>query len=324
MRMSVTGATGFIGGTLVPVLLEQGHELTVLARNPNAVPSSWTGRVRIIQGDVTDEASCASATENAEAVFHLAAAVAIRRSEWNVARKTNELGTRNVVEASLKNRVARFVHVSSVAAIGAALQPSKLLNEESPNTMIERGFLNFDSKVTSEKIALDACRSRGLDVVIVNPSMVFGAGDAKKPARKGSVLATRGKLPFYPSGGISVVAVEDVTDGMIQALSRGRKGERYILSGENLRFKEVLGHYARLSGHTPPRWQLSGGVLSALGQVSEFLRLDSEMSVEAATASGLFHWYDHSKARKELGFNPRAAELAIKNSVDWILGCRDL
>ena len=114
-------------------------------------------------GNIDDRASLKGAFTGVSAVFHLA-----------------QPGTENVVDLCLELGISRLVHVSSVAAVGAAQHPANLLVESSPNTIRKHGFPNYEAKSRTEDLVLEACRTRGLDAVIVNPSVIVGAGDAQK------------------------------------------------------------------------------------------------------------------------------------------------
>ena len=303
-KVLVTGASGFLAGHLIPVLRERGIEVVGLARGSAPTGGSFTW----LQGDVTNADSIRGAFRGVDTVFHLASHVALKSAERAELERTNIEGTRNVIDCSLEAGVRRLVHASSVVAVGAAEGPAEILSESSPNRLRAFGFPNVESKARSEKLVLDGC-NRGLDAVIVNPSMVFGAGDARKAARKGTLRAARGQLPFYPSGGISVAPVRDVVQALIAAAERGRRGERYILSGENLTLKEVLDAYSRLAGKKSPRFRIPGVALRWAGGI---------LGAEGAVMATLFHWYDCSKASTELGYRPGAALQAIEESVRWM------
>ena len=299
MKVLVTGGSGFLGSHLVPALIAQGNEVTSK------------------RFDVRDSEACRNAVAGHDVVYHLAAKVAVKRSERKTAHEVNVKGTENMVQAALAANVKRFLHVSTVATVGLNSDQS-ILNENSHHDFADRKFPNFDSKIESEKVVLRAVAERNLDAVIVNPAMIFGAGDAKKAARKGNILAARGKLPFYTVGGLSIVAVEDVVQGMIEAMKHGRKGERYILSGENLTFEQVFHLYAKLAGVKPPKRAISTGVLRKIGAAIETLKLNSELSPESALAATSYHWFDHAKATRELNFHPLPAAFAIENSFRYM------
>ena len=324
MKVAVTGASGFLGAWLIKALVKEGHEVAAVVRSTSdlsflrevAGDSGW----RPIVADVTRADEMASVFIGQEAVFHLAAAMGMRRSDAERLFQVNVEGTRNVVRACAEAGVKRLVHVSSVVAVGASEEPGMVLNEDSKNPFVSEKLKNFEAKRLAEEIVKDACSRGAVDAVIVNPSLVYGAGDARKEARSGSVQAARGKVKAYPIGGVSVVGVEDVVSGMIAAWKKGSKGERYILSGENMSLRDMLFMICDCAGVARPRRALPTGLLKFAGAIGEALKLNGPLNRENMRVATLYHWYDHSKATRELGFNPGPARMAIEQSVQWMKG----
>ena len=330
MRVLVTGAGGFLGSWLVEALVKEGHAVTALVRadsdtsfleerlqgGPKA--GQREGQCRVVNGDLTDKASLRPAFEGAETVFHLGAVMTLKASERPLLQSVNVGGTRNVVELCEELRIPKLVHVSSVVTIGASFTPEEILNETSPNPTAACKIPNFESKREAEQIVLEAYRRGAIRAVVVNPSLIYGAGDARKSVRQGVVRAARGKLPAYTSGGVNIVAIEDVVQGILSAWKRGREGERYILAGENLTIRELFTEIARAAGVPPPRRRIPRWLLLFMGRAADFLRFDGALSYENALTAVLFHWFNAEKARRELGFTARPAREAIANSVAWM------
>lgn len=320
MRILVTGGTGFVGSWLVKRLVKDGHQVRVLHRRESSLDELTGLEFESAFGDVTNAESVAKAAEGVDSVFHLAGVVGYSKSMRAQMEKVNVQGTANVVEACRQNDVRRLLHVSSVAAIGASYKPN-LLNENSPYSIESLHLGYFDTKHKAEQIVRKAVKQRQLDAVIVNPSTAYGPGDAKKGSRKVQIKVAQGRFPFYPSGGASIVSIHDVVDGMMRAWKNGRGGERYILSGENLFVRDVFRKIAARAGVRPPLIPLPKPVALMLGKAGD--RLESvgkktPINLENAWVASLFHWFDSSKAKIELGFNPRSADEAINESVDWM------
>jgi dihydroflavonol-4-reductase len=160
-----------------------------------------------------------------------------------------------------------------------------------------------------------------LNAVMINPSTIYGAGDAKKGSRGTQLKVARAKFPFYTAGGVSVVAVEDVVDAIISAWKRGRSGERYIISGENLTIKQLFTEIAQAAGVKPPSIFLPTPIVKLLGKIGDLMESfgsKGPINSENAWTSTLYHWFDSSKAKKELGLNPKSASYAIGQSVAWM------
>lgn len=320
MAVLVTGATGFVGAWLVRRLTEQGETVHVLHR-PSSSMEDLQGIPFVSRiGDVTDAESVRKACAEVDTVFHLAGVVGYSKAMRAQMDKVNVGGTRNVVEAVQTGRKPKLVYMSSVVAVGASRKPVAL-NEESPYTISNLNLGYFETKKAAEELVVQACRQGKIEAVILNPSTIYGAADARKGSRKTQLKVARGEFPFYTSGGVSVVSVHDVVAAVLAARSKGRNGERYILSGENLTIKSLFDRIAGFAGVKPPSIKLPNLAVHAIGKVGDLLETlgkKGPLNSENAWTALLFHWFDHSKATAELGFNPRPADVALKESVDWM------
>ncbi|MEN0060209.1 MAG: NAD-dependent epimerase/dehydratase family protein, partial [Bdellovibrio sp.] len=276
---------------------------------------------KYVHGDVTDIHSLLDAFKGAEAVFHLAGVIAYRKSQRGLMEKVNVQGTANVVSVCREHKVPRLVYLSSVVAIGAGLSAEQVLNENSEYNIADLDLGYFQTKHAAEKIVKMACDKGEINAVILNPSTIYGAGDAKKGSRKMQLKVAQGRMKYFTRGGVNVVAVEDVIQGILSAWKQGRNGERYILAGENLTIQELLATIAWEAGVKPPSKELPSGLLHTIGKVGDFMEkmgMKSPFSRENAHTTTMYHWFDSSKAQKELNFKPRPAREAIHNSVQWI------
>jgi dihydroflavonol-4-reductase len=195
------------------------------------------------------------------------------------------------------------------------------MNENSSYNVKDLDLGYFETKHEAEKIVKKACDKNEINAVIINPSTIYGAGDAKKGSRKMQLKVAQGKLKFYTSGGVNVVAVEDVVDGILKAWKNGKSGERYILAGENILIKDLFKMIAEEAGVKPPAKELPTGLMHAVGAVGDLMEkigMKGPLSRENAFTATMYHWFDSSKAQKELDFHPRPAREAIHNSVQWM------
>lgn len=271
-------------------------------------------------GDVTDAESVRKACLDVDTVFHLAGVVGYSKAMRAQMEQVNVQGTRNVVDAIQAGPKPRLIYMSSVVAIGASFDGTTL-NEDSPFNLSHLNLGYFETKKQAEEIVVQACRENKIRAVILNPSTIYGAADAKKGSRKTQLKVARGKFPFYTSGGASIVSVHDVVNAILAARTKGRNGERYILSGENLTIKEIFNRIANLAGVKPPSIYLPNFAVKAIGHVGDRLEAAGKkgpLNSENAWTAILYHWFDHSKATKELGFRPRPAQEALAESVGWM------
>lgn len=320
MKVLVTGATGFIGGHLVRRLVDEGHDVTIFARSERALEAFPDLGIHLAQGDLSDNNSILRACEGIERVYHLAGVIAYRASERAMMEKVNVKGTRKVVDACVTHRIQELVYLSSVVAIGASFDGTPL-TEESEYNIDHLNLGYFQTKHAAEKIVVDAHKEHGIRTYILNPSTIYGAGDALKGSRKTQIKVAQGKFPFYTPGGVNIVSIKDVLYALRVIVEKGTPGERYIIAGENITIKELFQLIAHCSGVKPPTVGLQKWMIKILGQVGELLALfglKGPMSSETAWTSTLYHWFSNEKAKKELGLNPRSAQEAISESVNWM------
>jgi dihydroflavonol-4-reductase len=268
-----------------------------------------------------DASSLEKNFQNIDWVFHLAGVIAYRKKDRPLMEQVNVQGTANVISACLKNKVSRLIYMSSVVAIGSSFDEKTILNEDSEYKIGKLNLGYFETKRKAEALVRKSVLENNLDAVILNPSTIYGAGDAEKGSRSVQVKVAKGKFPFYTGGGVNVVGVEDVIQALITAAKIGRKGERYILSGENMTIQQLFQTIAKHAGVESPKTKLPDFLLHSLGWVGDLLDrmgLKGPISQENAWTSTMFHWFDNQKAQKELNFHPRPSEIAIKNSVNWM------
>lgn len=318
--MLITGATGFVGSWLTKKLLDLGHDVRVISRSGNVQFSFPHDKLEVFKGDISDLGSLVRATENVHSVFHLAGVVGYSRAMRQQMHQTNVLGTANILEAFKQSNCSRFLHMSSVVAIGASLDGHSVLNEESKFNLKPFDLGYFETKKAAEDLVKIAA-TEGLDAVIVNPSTIYGAGDATKGSRSTQIKVARGKFPFYSSGGVNVIHIEDLVNGVYNAWKMGRTGERYILAGDNLRIKDLFEMIASAANVAPPKYFLPNSVILSLGKLGDLLEhfnMKGPLNSENARASIMYHWFDNAKAKSELGLRTRPAKEAIQDSVNWM------
>ena len=212
------------------------------------------------------------------------------------------------------------MHVSSVTAIGATFKP-EVQTEASTYNISDLNLGYFETKKKAEEIVLKAVSDGQINAICVNPATIYGFGDAKKGSRKTQVKVARQEFPFYTSGGVNVVAAEDVVEGILLAIKHGNNGERYVLANENMTIKTLFSKIASFAGVKPPQLYLPNWTLHTIGSIGDLLeKIDINIGVsrENAFTATMFHWFDASKAKKELNFNPTSADQAIESSVRWM------
>lgn len=318
MDTAITGSTGHVGASLVRSILSQGRSVRVLVRNDLRAIDGLD--VETTPGDVTDLDSLMKLCRGAKTVFHLAAKISIVGPEGGSVEKINVEGTRNVIEACIRNRVQRLVHFSSIHAY-CSHPVSDVIDETRPLALSEDEFIYDRSKALGQ---LEALRSvdRGLNAVVINPTGVLGPYDYK-PSRMGEVLLDlyHNRYPALVDGGYNWVDARDVVSCALAAEKKGRKGEAYLASGNWYHVCDVARIISKLYGRkTPqfatPRWLcvLPAYFAMSYARVRSMTPKLTPYSLKTLKSHLLI---SHEKATRELGFNPRPIEDTIRDTLDW-------
>jgi dihydroflavonol-4-reductase len=317
----LTGATGFVGSAVARVLAARGHTLRLLVR-PTSDRRNLAGiEAELALGDLTDTASLARAVAGCRYVFHVAADYRFWVPDPDAMLRANVDGTLAVMRAAQGAGVERIVHCSSVAALGWAPQ-GELADENTPTN--EADFIGTykRSKYVAEQTVLDLVRQEGLPVVVVNPAAPVGPRDIK-PTPTGKMIrdAAAGRVPAYIDTGLNIVHVDDVAEGHVLALERGRIGERYVLGGENLLLKDLLALVANVVGRKPPSIELPEAVVWPAALFMEGLArltgIPPMMTRDHIKMARHKMFYSSAKAMNELGYSPRPVRSAIEDAVAW-------
>jgi dihydroflavonol-4-reductase len=321
MLTFVTGATGFIGGNLVRALLGDDHEVRVLIR-PGSDQRNIAGLpVEQVAGDLDDRRLLTEQMMGCDAVFHVAAHYSLWAKDREAIYRANVIGTENMLAAASVARVKRFIHTSSVAAVGVPA-PNTLGDEETQTTIEDLVGDYKKSKFLAERAALQAARD-GLDVVIVNPSTPIGAYDIK-PTPTGEIILRflEDRMPAYVHTGLNLIDVEDVARGHILAWQKGRTGGRYILGNRNLTLKEMLEMLSAITGKPAPGIAVPHFIPLAVAYVDEmilgrYFDKTPQVSFSSVQMSRKPMYYDSSKAVRELGLPQSPIDQAFRKAVRW-------
>lgn len=318
MRVLVTGATGFLGSHIVRRLVHDGHTVRILRRMASSTQDIDEFTFETAIGDITDLESLHAAMTGVDWIIHAAALISYWPKEADKIIHINGDGTACVAEAALAAGVKSFVYVSSVMAVGIP----------APGTIADETLVyNFDQhpnpysigKHEGEIALRDAVR-RGLHAMIVNPGAIIGPIDRRR-AVGGLFFPGKINRYFYISGGMSAVDVEDVVDGIMRALERGRAGERYLLTGENVSYRQMRAVIAEEMGEPKPFIHIPTWLLRLMARLADAVSLVTDkrprISLPMAGFLPFELYYSSAKAQRELGWRFRPFRDSVQRAVVW-------
>ena len=310
----VTGATGLIGSHLCRELVDRGWDVTGLRREGSGTDGAPDGMSWEV-ADVLDAERVAEVIGEGEYdyVCHLAG-IGLMSGDDETVHRVNADGARNVFEACLDAGVDRVLFTSTAGTRRHATRPAVETDIAPPLGAYQ------ESKAVAEELTKTYV-DRGLDIVTVHPTSVFAPGDDNFTARLLKLALERSMVVYLP-GGVSIVSIDDVIEGMIAALDRGTPGENYILGGENMTYDEILGVIASHGGgHRPflpvPKVAIraAGPVVSVVNAVLGTRMFPVNGQMARLATKTLF--YDSTKAERELGYEYEPLDAYVDEAIDW-------
>ena len=298
MKVFLTGATGFVMGAVARVLRARGDEVIALVRSPSRAGSLSALGCKLVAGDVEDPTAAVSELRDCDALIHGAAIyeIGVTAERRRTMEETNVNGTRRMLDAARSAGTPRIVYVSTIAAFGNT--HGKIVAEGHRPTSTPTSAYE-DTKRRAHEIALDATRD-GAPIVIVQPGQVYGPNDHSSVGANFRAIAD-GRLRYraFEGLGLNLVHVDDVADGIVRALDRGRVGECYVLGGEIATLGDAYRAVATATGRTLPAFVLPPAIVRFAA------RLIPSMKEVVSSADGVTFWATDAKARSELKTSPR-------------------
>jgi farnesol dehydrogenase len=320
----ITGSTGFIGKELAKKMLSYGSELHLLVRSTAKASTLEHPLVTIFTGDLTDYPSVERAMTGCTHVFHLAALAKASAGKNESFQEINVRGTENVLKAALTLGIKRVVFTSTAGV----LRPSEKDEEVSEGS--GEPACHFTEYAGTKSLAEQLCREyvrNGLDVVIVLPTRVFGPGELSDSNGVTKIILrySEGKWRWIPGNGKSTgnyVFIDDVVRGHLLAMEFGKKGESYILGGENLTFNELFSCIRQVTGKSYrmihlPYWLM--WAIAALMTISGKVTGRKPLITPGWVKRYLLHrQLSVAKAQSELGYSVTSFSDGVKKTVDWL------
>lgn len=318
MKYFLTGATGFVGGRLARQLREAGHAVNAVVRNPAKATALAAIGVALFPGDVTDKDSLRGPMAGTEGVFHVAGWYKVGVKDKSEGERVNVQGTRNVLEVMREAGAPKGVYTSTLAVFS-----------DTKGKMVDEGYRHtgphlsaYDrTKAAAHDIADEFIR-QGLPLVIVQPGMIYGPGDTS--SLRGALRQyLKRQLPMLPKRQAMCWAhVDDIARAHILAMEKGKPGETYIIAGPPHSLIEFYQTAEEITGVPAPRLHAPPGMIKATAALMGLLERTGIPVPEQYTAeylrviAGNTYWGSNAKARRELGYAPRALRDGLRETLE--------
>jgi len=321
VKILVTGGTGFLGSHLVRVLLERGEDVRCLVRSTSRRDNLQDLSVELVTGDLSDLDSIRKAIDGCSIVYHCAADYRLWCKNPAEMYQSNLGGSNNIMQAAFDEGVQKIVYTSTVGCLGLA-ENGEPADEDTPVQISDMIGHYKRSKFLAEEKVRDWA-SRGLPVVIVNPSTPVGDLDIK-PTPTGKIIVDflRGKMFGYVDTGMNLIDVRDCAEGHVLAAERGSPGNRYILGGRNLTLKELFDALGGVTGIASPKLKVPHWVAETYARIENFWSIgvahrEPDVPLESVKLARHKMWFDPSRAIRELGLRSNPIEGALERAVAW-------
>lgn len=328
IKYLVTGAAGFLGGTICRQLIERGDAVRAFVLKNDPAMKFVPEAAEICEGDLTDMASLARffhVDEGTETiVIHCASVVTVNPDFNQTVMNVNVGGTMNIIDQCLAHpECKKMVYVSSTGAIPERPKGQPIREVDHFDDSVLRDCYS-QSKALATQAVLDAVCERGLNACVVHPSGIMGPEDfAVGETTSTMIKIINGEMPAGIDGSFNLCDVRDLADGTIRAVERGRSGECYILGNREVRFRDFTRMIAEEAGTRPMRLFLPLGMASLMGKMMEKQAkrkgtkpLMTSFSVYNLARNNCF---DSTKAMRELGYHTRSYQETMHDEIQWLI-----
>jgi dihydroflavonol-4-reductase len=323
----VTGSTGHIGNVLVRELLKRGEKVRTLVLPRDDLTPLLGLDVELFLGDVLDSTSVMRAMNGVQDIFHLAGMISIMPGRDQMMRRVNVEGTRNILQCAQKSAIRRLVYTSSIHALQRV--PHGIVIDENIPFDPTNAISDYDQSKAEASLAVIEAAQDGLDAVLACPTGVIGPYDYKGSEMGQLVFDCLQKKPqLYIDGAYDFVDVRDVVSGLIAANEKGRTGETYILSGEQLSVKHLMEMIWEITGKRFMQMKVPLELARFIANFTPtYYRIARKKpritpyALETITSNSVI---THKKASRELGYSPRSLYESLVDTIQWFLEDRSL
>ena len=317
MKILLTGATGLLGNNVLEQLLVDGYEVTALLRDPGRVVadvSRYAGRYRYVIGNLTNIDDLRKASEGCDGIINCAGVTDMSLRHLNDYYPINRDLCRNLVQVAVKSNIGTIVHVSTANTIGFGSIDRDGDEDCAMCAPFTRSYYAL-SKREGEEELLQLAKRSSLKVVIINPGYIIGRYDVKPSSGKMLLAGWRHRVMAAPPGGKSFVGARTVAEAAVAALGKGRSGERYLVTAENLTFKQFYELQSKVGGYRQKVWTLPHWLCKAVGMLGDVM---SSLGIKVAFTSRnidqllVEEHYSNRKVQTELEVEIQPIEAAVR------------
>lgn len=317
----VIGASGFLGSHVTRQLVQAGEDVRVMLRKTSSTKGIDDLPVERCYGDVFDDDALRTAMAGCDVVYYCVVDARMWLRDTAPLFRTNVEGLQHVLDAAVAADLRKFVFTSSTGTL--AINDHRLVTEADPHNWTDGGAY-IQSRIAAEDLVLKYARERGLPAVAMCISTTYGPRDWAPTPHGGAIArVAAGQLPFYMGFSLEVVGIEDAARAMLLAADKGRNGERYIISDRYISTRELHAIAARAVGRRPPRIPIPMPVLRVTSRINDLaarlLNRDLPFAYVGARMAELMSPLDHSKAERELGWQPQPVEDSIAEAARWFV-----
>lgn len=321
MKILVTGADGLLGSNLVRELLQRGYSIQAFLQPGRQQETLKDLNIEKFIGDLLNSDDVLNSSKRCDVIIHCAANTSVWPARSEKIIKVNVEGTQNIIKACYQNKIKRLIYVGTANSFGFGTKEKPGI-EGNPYKSGMYGLDYMDSKYRAQQLILKEVKEKGLPALIVNPTFMFGPYDST-PSSGAMILAIhKGKVPGYTKGGRNYICVKDAAIGIANALTKGRVGECYILSGQNYSYKEIFSKIAKTIGAPAPRFYIPPVIAKIFGRAGSLMGLliDKPPAISYAMAriSCDEHYYSAEKSIRELELPQTPIESGIDECYRWL------
>jgi dihydroflavonol-4-reductase len=319
MKALVTGANGFLASNVIRELNRRGIPVRAMVRSTADLRSLSGAEFELFYGNITNMIDAMEAVKGCDVVIHAAAETSQHYLSVEPYMQVNVTGTFNMLEASYKNDVKRFIFVSTANTFGYGTKSSPG-NENIPAKYPFTSSGYAISKMKAQELALEYAASGKLETVVMNPTFMIGAYDAKPSSGRIITMMHNKKIIPVPPGGKNFVHVADVANGICNAIDKGQPGSCYLLANENLTYSEFYIKLGKATGKSFCQLKLAPQLLVVIGTIGKLVArsgFKSDLNLTNAKMLCVGNYYSSAKAIKELRLPQTPVDNAIADALEW-------